>query len=320
MTLLAPGKIDALYSLWHSYRKRAAHGSDEEVLLADLSIRTTYARTLVASGYADKPLANELIKDSEILVDTLTILVREVDDLDSIRLRPALELAMAKLEREAATVTVPGNQVNHSFRASGKEIWLLACKNHDLVTQADSLRIQRMGAVLGYGSAGDLPEILLDRTEDMVGNVIAITDRIVSASEVVTPLTEEGTNSDTAARKTSKDRLSYLLNQPWLVEFYEMWLDSSAMTTPGLMLRASVARLMLAELRGGMWEVTNAKERILKASHGIRWPLHCLAGVRYIGGAQHLLEHGAQPNIRDDEQQTPLFIAIKAAMSPWSAC
>jgi ankyrin repeat protein len=311
MTLLAPENVDSLYSLWYTYTRRA-HSTAEEVLLADLSMRTTYARTLISSGYDDKSLASELIENSEILLDILTNLVREVDDLDGIRLRPALELDMARLEIEATTLTVPGNQINHSLRASGKDIWVLACKNHDLVTQADSLRIQRMGAVLGYGFAGDLSEILLDRTEDMVANVIAITDRILSAYEVVTPHVEEGTDSDTAATKTYKDRLSYLLNQPWLVEGYEMWLDSSAMTTPMLMLRGSVARLMLAELRGGKWEVTNAKERILKASQEIRWPLHCLAGVRYIGGAQHLLEHGVQPNTRDDEQQTPLSIAIKA--------
>lgn len=317
MTSLAPAKVDHLYWIWYNCRRIEPHYTDEEVLLANLSIKTTYARTLIATGHTSKRFTTtELIRGSETLLDKLTILVREVDDLDGIGLRPALELGMAKLEREAATVTVPGNQINHSLRDSAKEIWLLARKNHDLVTQTDSLRIQRLGAVLGYGSAGDLPEILLDPTEDMVGNVIAMTDRILAASEVVTapapllPLTEERTNSDTAARKPSEDRLSYLLNQPWLIDSYEMFLYSNTMTTPMVMLKGSVARLMLAELRGGNSEIANAKERILKASQNVQWPLHCLAGVRYIGGAQHLLAHGARPNVKDDQQQTPLSIAI----------
>ncbi|KAK3291300.1 uncharacterized protein B0H64DRAFT_45696 [Chaetomium fimeti] len=310
-----------LYEMWlTAKRAQSPHETDEEELLADLSITTSYGRKLIASGNTgDRTIPrriNELLGRSQGLLGELTTLIQEVDDLTNIRIRPALELDLARLEQVAATVGNP--QTYDFFLNSGKQTWLLARKNHDLVTQMDWFRIQHIPAAFGVHTLeGDIFGDLRDWNEDMLGYVTAMADRILSVPEVATILAsspklgEERTESDTAAMQAFRNPLLNVLDKPWGVEDFETWLDSSAMTIPMVTFRGSVARLLLAQPTEVKGKVAGAKRKILEVWQDMQWPLHCMVGTGYIGGVQLLLQHGARLDMRDSEQQTPLYLAVK---------
>ncbi|EAQ85345.1 hypothetical protein CHGG_09359 [Chaetomium globosum CBS 148.51] len=320
-TSLTPGMVDVLYSKWRSKREQAA-AENEESLLADLSITTTYARQLIASvrgnpDHRSRDRISDLISTSQGLMSQLTTLVEEVDDVTDVRMQPALNLDLAEAEKEIAEYSNRPPWTYKSFRDKCKQLWLLARKNHDFVTQRDSIRLHQSMTDVKIKSLidNDLRVIFSGRAENMLEYVKDMTHTILSVFQVVMrsasspPPEEQGTNLDAAAKEDLKSKFSLLLNRAWAIEIFEVWLDSNTMTTPLVLFMGSVVRLILAELADERLGLANAQERILKFSQDIQWPLHRMVDTGYLGGVQLLVQNGAPLNAKDDWETTPLMKA-----------
>ncbi|KAH6640329.1 hypothetical protein F5144DRAFT_90672 [Chaetomium tenue] len=164
-TSLTLAMVDVLYMAWR-FERRGSAPQDEESLLADLSITTTYARHLIASARGDpdhrfRDRISDLVSTSQGHLSQLATLVEEVDNVTDIRMRPALDLDLAEVEKEIVEHSNRLPLTYEFFRDKCKQLWLLARKNHDFVTQRDSTRLHRsmMYTRMKYLTDSDLREI-----------------------------------------------------------------------------------------------------------------------------------------------------------------